>query len=59
MYLSVMHFKWINVVCLSMDMLFSSMVDVVIISVKLVCHLWYVCKLNYLFGTHMCYGVLQ
>ena len=57
MYLSVMHFKWINVVCLSMDMLISSMMDdVVIISAKLVCHLCFVCKLNYLFGAHMCYG---
>ena len=50
MYLSVMHFKWTNVVCLSMDM------DVVIISAKLVCHLCSICKLNYLFGAHMCYG---
>ena len=49
MYLSVMHFKWTNVVCLSMDMLISSMMDVVIISAKLVCHLCFVCKLNYLF----------
>jgi hypothetical protein len=31
MYLSVMHFKWTNVVCLSMDILISSMMDVVII----------------------------
>jgi hypothetical protein len=23
---------------------------------KLVCHLCFVCKLNYLFGAHMCYG---
>ena len=52
MYLSVMHFKWTNVVCLSMDMLISSMMDVVIILVKLVCHLC----LNYLFGAHMRYG---
>ena len=51
-----MHFKWTNVVCLSMDMLISSMMDVVIISTKLVCHLCFVCKLNYLFGAHMCYG---
>jgi hypothetical protein len=51
-----MHFKWINIVCLSMDMLISSMMDVVIISAKLVCHLCFVCKLNYLFGAHMCYG---
>jgi hypothetical protein len=56
MYLSVMHFKWTNVVCLSIDMLISSMMDVVIISAKLVCHLYFVCKLNYLFGAHMCYG---
>ena len=56
MYLSVMHFKWTNVVCLSMDMLISSMMDVVIILAKLVCHLCFVCKLNYLFGAHMCYG---
>jgi len=56
MYLSVMHFKWTNVVCLSMDMLISSMMDVVIISAKLVCHLCFVCKLNYLFGAHMRYG---
>jgi hypothetical protein len=55
MYLSVMHFKWINVVCLSMDMLISLMMDVVIILAKLVCHLCFVCKLNYLFGGHMCY----
>ena len=56
MYLSVMHFKWTNVVCLSMDMLISSMMDVVIISAKLVCHLRFVCNLNYLFGAHMCYS---
>ena len=56
MYLSVMHFKWTNVVCLSMDMLISSMMDVIIISAKLVCHLCFVCKLNYLFGAHMRYG---
>jgi hypothetical protein len=56
MYLSVMHFKWTNVVCLSLDMLISSMMDVVIISAKLVCHLCFLCKLNYLFGVHMCYG---
>ena len=56
MYLSVVHFKWTNVVCLSMDMLISSMMDVVIISAKLVCHLCFVCKLNYFFGAHMCYG---
>ena len=56
MYLSVMHFKWTNVVCLSMDMLIFSMMDVVIISAKLVCHLCFVYKLNYLFGAHMCYG---
>jgi hypothetical protein len=56
MYLSVMHFKWTNVVCFSMDMLISSMMDVVIILAKLVCHLCFVCKLNYLFGAHMCYG---
>ena len=56
MYLSVMHFKWINVVCLSMDILISSMIDVVIILAKLVCHLCFVCKLNYLFGAHMSYG---
>jgi hypothetical protein len=45
-----MHFKWTNVVFLSMDMLISSMVDVVIILAKLVCHLCYLCfvyKLNY------------
>ena len=40
MYLSVMHFKWANVVCLSMDMLISSMMDVVIILAKLVCSLF-------------------
>ena len=56
MYLSIMHFKWTNVVCLSMDMLISSMMDVIIISAKLVCHLCFVCKMNYLFGAHMCYG---
>ena len=56
MYLSIMHFKWINVVCLSMDMLICSMMDVIIISAKLVCHLCFVYKLNYLFGAHMCYG---
>ena len=56
MYLSVMHFKWTNVVCLSMDMLISSMMDAIIISAKLVCHLCFVCKLNYLFGAHMHYG---
>ena len=56
MYLSVMHFKWTNVVCLSMDMLIFSMIDAVIISAKLVCHLRFVCKLNYLFGAQMCYG---
>ena len=56
MYLSIMHFKWTNVVCLSMDMLISSMMDVVIILAKLVGHLCFVCKLNYLFGAHMCYG---
>jgi hypothetical protein len=56
MYLSVMHFKWTNVVRLSMDMLISSMMDVVIILAKLVCHLCFVCKLNYLFYARMCYG---
>ena len=56
MYLSIMHFKWTNVVCLSMYMLISSMMDVVIVLAKLVCHLFFVCKLNYLFGAHMCYG---
>ena len=56
MYLSVMHFKWTNVVCLSMDMLISSMMDVVIILAKLVHHLCFVYKLNYLFGAHMCYS---
>ena len=56
MYLCVIHFRWTNVVCLSMDMLISSKMDVVIISAKLVCHLCFVCKLNYLFGAHMCYG---
>ena len=50
MYLSIMHFKWINVVSLSMDMLISSMMDVVIISAKLVFYLCFVCKLNYLIG---------
>jgi hypothetical protein len=55
MYLSVMHFKWTNVVCLSMDLLISSMMDVVIISAKLVCHLCFVCKLNCLFCARMCY----
>ena len=56
MYLSVMHFKWTNVVCLSMDMLIFSMMDVVIILAKLVCYLCFACKLHYLFGAHMCYG---
>ena len=56
MCLSVKHFKWTNVVCLSMDMLISSMMDVVIIYAKLVCHLCFVCKFNYLFRAHMCYG---
>ena len=56
MYLSVMHIKWTNVIRLSMDMLISLIMDVVIISSKLVCHLCFVCKLNYLFGVHMCYG---
>jgi hypothetical protein len=56
MYLSVMHFKRTNVVCLFMDMLISSMMDIIIISTKLVCHLCFVCKLNYLFGAHICYG---
>jgi hypothetical protein len=56
MYLSVMHFKWTNVVCLSVDMLIFSTMDVVIISAKLVCHLCFVCKLNYLFGAYMHYG---
>jgi hypothetical protein len=51
-----MHIKWTNVVCLSMDMLISSMMDVVIISAKLVCHLCFVCKSNYSFGAHMHYG---
>jgi hypothetical protein len=37
-------------------MLISSMMDVVIISAKLVCHLCFVCQLNYLFGVHMRYG---
>ena len=54
--LTVMHFKWTNCVCLSMDMLISLIMDVVIILAKLVCHLCFVCKLNYLFGAHMCYG---
>ena len=58
MYLSIMHFKWTNVVCLSMDMLISSTMDV-IISAKLVCHLCFVCKLNYVFGAHMLYGGVQ
>jgi hypothetical protein len=56
MYLSFMHFKWTNFDCLSMDMFISSMMDVVIILAKLVCHHCFVCKLNYLFGVHMCYG---
>jgi hypothetical protein len=56
MYLSVMQFKWTNVVCLSMDMLNSSMMDIVIISAKLVCHICFIYKLNYLFGVHMCYS---
>ena len=55
MYLSVMHFKWTNAVSLSMDMLISLMMDVVTISAKQVCHLCFVCKLNYLLGAHMCY----
>jgi hypothetical protein len=37
-------------------MLISSMMDVVIVLGKLVCHLCFVCKLNYLFGVHMCYS---
>jgi hypothetical protein len=56
MYPPVMHFKWTNVVFLSMDMLISSMMDVVTISAKLVCHLCFFCKLNSLFGAHMHYG---
>jgi hypothetical protein len=36
-------------------MLISLMMDVAIILAKLVCHLCFVCKLNYLFGAHMCY----
>jgi hypothetical protein len=39
-----------------MDILISSMIDVVIISAKLVCHLCFVYKLNYFFGAHICYG---
>jgi hypothetical protein len=39
-----------------MDMLICTMMDVVIILAKLVCHLCFVCKLNYLFGGHMYYG---
>ena len=39
-----MHFKWTSVVCLSMDMLISSMMDVIIISAKVVCHLYFVYK---------------
>ena len=39
-----------------MDILISSMMDVVIILAKLVCHLCFVRKLNYFFGVHMCYG---
>ena len=38
-----------------MDILISLMMDVVIISAKLVCHLCIVGKLNYFFGVHMCY----
>ena len=56
MYLFVMHFKWTNVACMPMDMSISSMMDVVIILAKLVCHLHFVYKLNYLFGAHMHYG---
>ena len=56
MHHSVMHFKWTNVACLPMDMLISSMMDVVIILAKLVCHLCFVSKLNYLLGAHMCYS---
>ena len=56
MYLTVMHFKWTNCVCLSMDMLISLIMDVVIILAKLVCHLCFVYKLNYLFGAYMRYG---
>ena len=44
MYLSIMHFKWTNIVCMSIDMLIFSMMDVVIISAKLLCHLCFVCK---------------
>ena len=40
MYLSIMHFKWTNVVCLSVDILISSMMDIVIIFAKLVCSLF-------------------
>jgi hypothetical protein len=39
-----------------MDMLICTMMDVVIILAKLVCHLCFVCTLNYLFGGHMYYG---
>ena len=49
-------FKWTNVICLSMDLLILSRMDVVIISAKLLCHLCFIYKLNYLFGAHMCYG---
>ena len=59
MHHSVMHFKWTNVACFSMDMLIFSMMDVVIISAKLVCHLCFVCKLNYFFVAHMCYGAIK
>ena len=40
MYLTVMHFKMTNVVCLSMHMLISLMMDIIIISAKLVCSLF-------------------
>ena len=44
MYLYVVHFKW------------TLLVYGHVILAKLVCHLFFVCKLNYLFGAHMCYG---
>jgi hypothetical protein len=57
MYLSIMHFKWTNVVCLSMDMLIFLMMDVVIISAKLMCRLCFVCKLN-IYLVHTCVTVV-
>ena len=43
-------FKWTNVICLSMDLLILSRMDVVIIAAKLLCHLCCVSKLVYFSG---------